>query len=52
MLPALGSAGELYAYRHHRFWRSMDTYKDALELTALCGDGPPPWAAPTVARSR
>ncbi len=52
VLPALGSAGELYAYRHHRFWRSMDTYKDALELTALCGDGPPPWAAPTVARSR
>jgi hypothetical protein len=27
----------------------MDTYKDALELTALCDDsGPPPWAASLV----
>lgn len=43
VLPALGTAGELYAYRHHGFWKSMDTYKDALDLTALCGDGLPPW---------
>ncbi len=42
-LPALGAAGQLYAYRHTSFWRSMDTYKDALELTALCGEGKPPW---------
>jgi glucose-1-phosphate cytidylyltransferase len=48
VLPALGSAGELYAYRHLGFWRSMDTYKDALELSALCEGGHPPWqAAPT-----
>jgi glucose-1-phosphate cytidylyltransferase len=38
-LPALGAAGELFAYRHTGFWRSMDTYKDALELTAVCEDG-------------
>jgi glucose-1-phosphate cytidylyltransferase len=44
-LPALADAGELFAYRHGGFWRSMDTYKDALELGALCGDGPPPWSA-------
>lgn len=43
VLPVLGSAGELYAYRHHGFWRSMDTYKDALELSALCDAGHPPW---------
>lgn len=43
VLPALADAGELYAFRHNGFWRSMDTYKDALELTALCADGPPPW---------
>jgi glucose-1-phosphate cytidylyltransferase len=43
VLPALGADGELYAYRHTGFWRSMDTYKDALELTALCADGSPPW---------
>jgi glucose-1-phosphate cytidylyltransferase len=52
VLPALGAAGELYAYRHQGFWRSMDTYKDALELTALCGDGPPPWAPATLGDDR
>jgi glucose-1-phosphate cytidylyltransferase len=44
VLPALAQAGELYAFRHTGFWRSMDTYKDALELTALCAGGRPPWA--------
>jgi glucose-1-phosphate cytidylyltransferase len=44
VLPALGGDGELYAYRHEGFWRSMDTYKDAVELSALCGEGVPPWA--------
>ena len=43
VLPALAAAGELYAYPHTGFWRSMDTYKDALELTALCASGQPPW---------
>lgn len=35
VLPELGDAGELYAYRHQGFWKSMDTYKDAQELTEL-----------------
>jgi len=48
VLPALGAAGELFAYRHLGFWRSMDTYKDSLELTALCVDGGPPWASQGV----
>ncbi len=43
VLPAFGAAGELFVYKHHGFWKSMDTYKDALELTALCADGAPPW---------
>jgi glucose-1-phosphate cytidylyltransferase len=43
VLPALAAAGELYAYRHLGFWRSMDTYKDALELSALCRKGDGPW---------
>lgn len=43
ILPLLVSAGELYVYKHHGFWRSMDTYKDALELTALCSKGEAPW---------
>jgi glucose-1-phosphate cytidylyltransferase len=43
VLPTLGRRGDLYAYRHRGFWKSMDTYKDALELTKLCGGGHPPW---------
>lgn len=43
VLPALGEAGELYAYRHRGFWKSMDTYKDALELTSLVVEGKGPW---------
>jgi glucose-1-phosphate cytidylyltransferase len=48
-LPGLGKDQELFAYRHLGFWKSMDTYKDALELTALCVDGKPPWREPTQA---
>jgi len=44
ILPAWAAADELYAFRHTGFWRSMDTYKDAVELGALCAEGPPPWA--------
>jgi len=43
VLPALGAAGALFAFRHRGFWRSMDTYKDSLELSALCSDGRRPW---------
>lgn len=49
VLPALGRAGELFAYRHHGFWQSMDTYKDAIELSALATSGPrPPWSLPDL----
>lgn len=44
VMPGLAAAGELYGYAHDGFWQSMDTYKDALALTALCGDGDGPWA--------
>ena len=43
VLPALADAGELYVHQHVGFWRSMDTYKDALELSALCREGEGPW---------
>jgi glucose-1-phosphate cytidylyltransferase len=43
VLPAWARAGELHAFRHLGFWKSMDTYKDALDLGALCLDGPGPW---------
>jgi glucose-1-phosphate cytidylyltransferase len=45
VLPALATQGRLFAYPHSGFWASMDTYKDALQLTALCNDGSPPWLA-------
>ena len=43
VLPALAAGGRLFAYRHTGFWSSMDTYKDALRLSALCREGAPPW---------
>ncbi|CAN5518764.1 glucose-1-phosphate cytidylyltransferase [soil metagenome] len=45
VLPALGSAGALFAYCHEGFWKSMDTYTDALDLASLCSDGRGPWLA-------
>ena len=32
VLPALGALDELFAFRHLGFWKSMDTYKDAVDL--------------------
>jgi glucose-1-phosphate cytidylyltransferase len=43
VLPGLAAAGEMYAHRHSGFWKSMDTYKDALELSELCREGEGPW---------
>jgi glucose-1-phosphate cytidylyltransferase len=45
VLPALGELDELYAFQHRGFWKSMDTYKDAVDLSTLCADGPGPWMA-------
>lgn len=51
VLPALGARSELYAFTHHGFWKSMDTYKDALELSALCTEGDGPWRVSTARES-
>jgi glucose-1-phosphate cytidylyltransferase len=57
VLPALAIQGQLYMYRHRGFWRSMDTYKDALALSSLLEDAehtgePVPWLdLPTRASS-
>ncbi|MTV24574.1 NTP transferase domain-containing protein [Nitriliruptoraceae bacterium ZYF776] len=48
VLPELGRNRELYAYAHPGFWKSMDTYKDAQELTELARAGT---EAPWVRRS-
>jgi len=34
-LPRLAADGQLMMYRHTGFWRSMDTFKEALELDAI-----------------
>ena len=36
VLPRLARDRTLYAYQHEGFWRSMDTYKDALGIRACC----------------
>ena len=44
VMPALGRAGVLFAYRHRGFWKSMDTFKDRQELVAMVDSGEVPWA--------
>jgi glucose-1-phosphate cytidylyltransferase len=51
VLPDLAALGELFVHQHFGFWKSMDTYKDALELTALCKEGEGPWATSPVSAS-
>lgn len=48
VLPALGAQGRLYAYRHHGFWKSMDTHKDVLELNQLANQEGHPWLRRTT----
>ena len=42
-LEGLAADGHLRAYRHTGFWECMDTYKDAVELNDLWGEGRAPW---------
>ena len=35
LLPELATAGDLFAYRHMGFWKSMDTSKDQQEMEVL-----------------
>jgi glucose-1-phosphate cytidylyltransferase len=43
-LEQLAEAGQLNAYKHHGFWRAMDTLKDKNDLTSLWMTGKAPWA--------
>lgn len=51
VLPALAESGQLHVYRHDGFWRSMDTYKDALELSAMWREGDAPWTTSSTSQS-
>jgi glucose-1-phosphate cytidylyltransferase len=43
VFPDLANLGVTYAYRHHGFWKSMDTSKEQQELERLCQDRQAPW---------
>jgi glucose-1-phosphate cytidylyltransferase len=56
VLPTLAQAGKLYAFRHHGFWKSMDTYKDSLDLDSIARKseaehGRPPWLSSEIRAS-
>lgn len=56
VLPALGAKGDLFAYRHDGFWKSMDTYKDSMDLETIARNseaehGRPPWLRSRVVAS-
>jgi glucose-1-phosphate cytidylyltransferase len=40
-LPRLAADGQLMMYRHTGFWRSMDTFKEALELDTVWHESAP-----------
>ena len=43
-LERMAETGQLNAYKHHGFWRSMDTLRDKNELVDLWTKGIAPWA--------
>jgi glucose-1-phosphate cytidylyltransferase len=42
-LERLASQSQLGIYRHHGFWRPMDTLRDKVELESLWDSGNAPW---------
>jgi NDP-sugar pyrophosphorylase family protein len=42
-LRQLAARGELRAWRHHGFWRAMDTLRDRNQLEELWAGGQAPW---------
>lgn len=42
-LPKIASQGQLAAYRHTRFWQSMDTLRDKRHLENIWASGNIPW---------
>ena len=43
-LEYLAESGQLNAYRHHGFWRPMDTLRDKHDLVDMWTKGTAPWA--------
>ena len=42
-LSSLANEGKLFTYRHHGFWKCMDTLRDKRELDELAKLPNPPW---------
>src|SRR5208337_1608507 len=42
-LENLASHGQLAAYKHHGFWKCMDTLRDKIDMEALWNSGAAPW---------
>ncbi|WP_026350577.1 glucose-1-phosphate cytidylyltransferase [Dyadobacter beijingensis] len=42
-LENIARAGQMMAYKHHGFWRPMDTLKDKYDLQHLWDSGKAPW---------
>ena len=42
-LQQLAENGELYTYKHHGFWKCMDTMRDKKDLAAMWEGGNPKW---------
>ncbi len=43
VLPVIANAGELMAFKHHGFWKPMDTLREKNEFTQLALQSNPPW---------
>jgi glucose-1-phosphate cytidylyltransferase len=44
VLPSLAAEGQLAAYRHEGFWRSVDTFKDLEDIERSVAEGRATWA--------
>jgi glucose-1-phosphate cytidylyltransferase len=42
-MEQLAADGQLAAYKHHGYWRPMDTLRDKRDLEALWAEGQAPW---------
>jgi glucose-1-phosphate cytidylyltransferase len=51
VLPALARQGQVFGYKHHGFFKSMDTYKDHLDIEQMCQSGSMPWKSSRSSRS-
>jgi len=42
-LKNLAKNGEIYTYKHSKFWMPMDTLRDKEQLDKMCSEGRAPW---------